>query len=231
MDSKKSSDAGDEVSAKSPAAKDSTSSNPGRRRRERTLDEPIEAKDNSNDILDAAAKPRRRNRGGDDRGSTGGGWMSTDAAAQKKLSMMSMDDEEDKDTPTVTANKDKHFQEGEGDVLEIPDLDEEAGVDIDQRVAHAPRNVTRKIPTLSELEEEVSAAIPATEDGMNLGCLTSTLIPAALLYETDTPWTFESLLREVTEEISDLPKPATKAATGTNTTVKVSKSSGKNKSS
>ncbi len=32
-------------------------------------------------------------------------------------------------------------------------------------VAHAPRNVHRKIPTLTELEREVKAAIPAVEVG------------------------------------------------------------------
>ena len=42
----------------------------------------------------------------------------------------------------------------------IPDLDEEGGADADTRIAHAPRNVNRKIPTLSELEYEVKVALP-----------------------------------------------------------------------
>ena len=37
----------------------------------------------------------------------------------------------------------------------IPDLDEEGGADSDQRIAHAPRNINRRIPTLAELENDI----------------------------------------------------------------------------
>lgn len=62
-------------------------------------------------------------------------------------------------------------------------------------VAHAPRNVHRKIPTLAELENENKSSIPTSEEGLKLGVLISTLVPSNMLYEPDQPWTFESLLR------------------------------------
>jgi hypothetical protein len=33
------------------------------------------------------------------------------------------------------------------------------------------------------------------QDGFNLNILLGTLVPAAMVYEADVPWTFESLLR------------------------------------
>lgn len=62
-------------------------------------------------------------------------------------------------------------------------------------VAHAPRNVHRKIPTLSELEVESKGSIPTSEDGLKLNILLGTLVPPTMLVESDTLWTFESLLR------------------------------------
>lgn len=62
------------------------------------------------------------------------------------------------------------------------------------------------------------------EDGLALAPLLASLVPSTLLFEADQPWTFESLLREVSEEINELPKPATKAtANNANSTVKPSK--------
>lgn len=75
--------------------------------------------------------------------------------------------------------------------------------------------MTRRIPTLADLESEVKAAIPSAEvanicveimivlaqvgamlqGGLDLGVLLRTLVPAALVQESDVVWTFESLLR------------------------------------
>ncbi len=169
-------------------------------------------------IVGDGGKPRRRVRNGEGdntvaasttSGGTGGGWMTSDNnAPKKKLSMVNMNEHEASEAHSMAGvNKDKHFQEGDGEMLIIPDLDEDAGFDVDQRVAHAPKNVHRKIPTLAELEEELTASIPAQEEGLKLQVLSAALVPASLLYEADVPWTFESLLREVTEELSELPKP------------------------
>ena len=68
------------------------------------------------------------------------------------------------------------------EILVIPDLDEEGGADADQRsnhlvynffsferllfhsiVAHAPRNLNRKLPTRAELDNEVKASLPNSD--------------------------------------------------------------------
>lgn len=68
-------------------------------------------------------------------------------------------------------------------------------MDADQRIVHAPRNVNRRVPTLIELENEVKVAIPTGENGLDISVLTSTLVPASLVVENDSCWTFDSLLR------------------------------------
>jgi len=92
-------------------------------------------------------------------------------------------------------NADKHFNDDEGEIILIPDMDEEEGMDADQRIVHAPRNVNRRVPTLIELENEVKVAIPTGENGLDISCLTSTLVPASLVVENDNCWTFDNLLR------------------------------------
>jgi hypothetical protein len=79
-------------------------------------------------------------------------------------------------------------------------------------VAHAPRNVHRRIPTLDELSSDSKHSIISTsevfhfhlfsqkvtallKDNLKLQILTSTLVPASMLQEPDIPWTFENLLR------------------------------------
>ena len=69
----------------------------------------------------------------------------------------------------------------------IPDLEEDGG-DADGRVAQAPRNVHRKIPTLNDLEDEVKAAIPSIEGGFDLKVLLSTLVPPGQVQEQDVTW-------------------------------------------
>lgn len=79
----------------------------------------------------------------------------------------------------------------------IPDLDED-GYDDDHRVAHAPRNVNRKIPSLEELQNEGAAALASSsvsEGGLDLGVLLRTLVPAQFVVEQDSSWSFESLLK------------------------------------
>lgn len=64
----------------------------------------------------------------------------------------------------------------------------------------------RKIPSLVELENEVKLAVPNAEDGLNLSVLLTSLVPAPLIQEADTHWTFDTLLREITDELSNIPK-------------------------
>lgn len=44
------------------------------------------------------------------------------------------------------------------------------------------------------------------QDGIDLSVLLGTLVPPNMLTEDDSLWTFESLLREVTEELHDMAK-------------------------
>ena len=65
-------------------------------------------------------------------------------------------DEETKEREALkNQNREKHLHDDNDEIMLIPDLDEEGGADSDQRIAHAPRNVNRKIPTLAELESDI----------------------------------------------------------------------------
>jgi hypothetical protein len=67
-----------------------------------------------------------------------------------------LDEDEPKEREvTRNHNREKHLHEDNDEIILIPDLDEEGGADSDQRIAHAPRNVNRKIPTLTELENDI----------------------------------------------------------------------------
>jgi hypothetical protein len=76
----------------------------------------------------------------------------------------------------------------------IPDLDED-GMDEERRVAPAPKNVNRKIPTFKELENDIKTVISSNELGSELGVLLNSLVPAEFLVEKDEQWTFDSLLQ------------------------------------
>ena len=60
-----------------------------------------------------------------------------------------------------TQRNNKH-RDDDDDII-IPDLDEDGrgfGGGRDSRIAQAPRNVVRKIPTLDELERDVQSTLP-----------------------------------------------------------------------
>lgn len=165
------------------------------------VDETASEKATAKDTGDAAAaapagEARGRRRRAADEGSKGGGdsggWMSS--PTKRTTASLVIEEDDPKDAPAASTKNERHFQEDNDEIIVIPDLDED-GADADQRVAHAPRNVTRKIPTLADLENDVKSAIPSVEGGYDLGVLLSTLVPASLVQEADVPWTFESLLR------------------------------------
>lgn len=146
-----------------------------------------------------AAKPRRR-RAEDKQetpaASNEGGWMNGPAPKSAKAQAEAPIED------IQTSKNNKHFQESnaEGEIVMIPDLEEDGG-EGDGRVARAPRNTNRRIPTLAELESDAKAAIMISESGLDLSVLLSTLVPPAMVVESDTPWTFESLLRDITDEL------------------------------
>lgn len=194
------------------------SSRPRRERKEVVAEEKPQNNnvDESESIQNEDLKPRRRRTAGNtndepDKGGENGGWMSVNTSDSKTV--VKKNSVEDFEVVPQALNKDKHFQENNDDIMIIPDLDED-GTDADQRIAHAPRNINRKIPTLLDLENEVKTAVTAVDSGFNLSVLLSTLVPAALVLEADTAWTFESLLRDVTDELT------AKSRTLTETTAK-----------
>lgn len=181
----------------------------------------------SNDIMGGFIGGGRRKRSevNNDTGG-GGGWMVMSSAApvsrrdansagDNSGTQGFVEEDDTKDSPGKDNknNKDKHFQGDDNDeIILIPDLDEEGGADSDQRIAHAPRNITRKIPTLNDLETAVKAAassIVDAQDGtssLNLNILLSTLIPVNMVHEDDSTWSFDSLLREITDELTPTPR-------------------------
>jgi Intraflagellar transport protein 43 len=134
----------------------------------------------------------RRKRGGAE--GSEGGWMTMSDHKSSNVP----ETQEPEVVPQAT-NKNKHFEENNDEIMIIPDLEED-GNENDQRIAHAPR-VVRKIPTLAELESDVKATTPTMDSGFDLGVLLTTLVPVSLVVEEDAPWTFESLLRDVTDEL------------------------------
>ena len=172
-----------------------------RERREDSAEDKIQS-ENVNESMQNApndgAKPRRRRPAGEP---SDGGWMSMSDPKHKNSASGDgavAQTDESEITLQVANNKNKYFEENNDDIMVIPDLEED-GNETDQRIAHAPR-VVRKIPTLTELENEVKATTPTMESGYDLGVLLTTLVPASLVAEEDVPWTFETLLRDVTDE-------------------------------
>ncbi|KAJ0393541.1 hypothetical protein P43SY_000677 [Pythium insidiosum] len=84
--------------------------------------------------------------------------------------------------------RNRHFDDDDReatDIVEIPDLEEEEREpDITTQVAEAPRNTTRSVQTLKELDRDVKFALPN-----------------ASLVESDESWTFDSLLNDVAQEM------------------------------
>lgn len=198
---------------------------PRRERKEVAADEKLVVNAPEEVLQNEDTKPRRR-RAADladepEKGTENGGWMSM--TSDSKPPMKKLSDEGIEIVPQAS-NRDKHFQENDEEgIMIIPDLDED-GADADQRIAHAPRNINRKIPTLFDLENEVKAAITSADSGFDLGILLSTLVPSSFLSEADNPWTFENLLRDVTDELTATSKTVTetsvKAVTTANTSEK-----------
>ena len=73
-----------------------------------------------------------------------------------KIAVGIENDEEAKEREVLkNQNREKHLHDDNDEIMLIPDLDEEGGADSDQRIAHAPRNINRRIPTLAELENDI----------------------------------------------------------------------------
>jgi len=192
--------------------------------------------DEAKEATSDATKPGRRRRAGEDEGddisvklsagkvSDSNSWMtSPEKRTQSNKLLIEQEEIADENTTRKGIGNNKFFTGGEqDDIIMIPDLDED-GADGDHRVSHAPRNMARKIPSLADLESEVKQAVSSVEvEGYDLAVLLRTLVPPTLVQEADDAWTFESLLREVTDEITLTPKTVV-GATITNSSKKEDK--------
>ncbi|EEY58967.1 uncharacterized protein PITG_11983 [Phytophthora infestans T30-4] len=101
--------------------------------------------------------------------------------------------------------KNRYFEEDDEttDIMEIPDLEEEEREqDITTMVAEAPRNTTRAVQSLKQLDKEIKFALPSAQThGVDLHLLTSGLCPERAVSEDDEPWDFDTLLNDIAQEI------------------------------
>ncbi|EGZ08785.1 hypothetical protein PHYSODRAFT_524228 [Phytophthora sojae] len=101
--------------------------------------------------------------------------------------------------------KNRYFEEDDEttDIMEIPDLEEEEREpDITTMVAEAPRNTTRAVQSLKQLDKDIKFALPSAQThGVDLHLLTSALCPERAVYEEDEPWDFDTLLNDIAQEI------------------------------
>jgi hypothetical protein len=147
----------------------------------------------------------------------GGGWFDSSPKKGRRNQIIVPDEPEEDEEEELqsTLRNNKHRDDDDDDIIIIPDLDEDGGGfdgGGDSRVAQAPRNVVRKIPTLDELERDVQSTMPTVSaGGYDLAVLTSTLVPSTGLSEIDEAWDFDSLLREVTDQLTDTPKTVVSA--------------------
>ena len=104
--------------------------------------------------------------------------------------------------------RNRHFADegGVDDIMEIPDLeDEDPEEDITTQVAAAPRNTTKRVQSMRELDKEVATNLPNTmQHGINLSILTKALCPLAAVDFDPTQeemWDFDPLLQHVSQAL------------------------------
>ncbi|TMW59662.1 hypothetical protein Poli38472_004731 [Pythium oligandrum] len=101
--------------------------------------------------------------------------------------------------------KNRHFDDDQEstDIVEIPDLEEEEREqDITMQIADAPKNTTRSVQSLKELDRDIKFSLPTTVAfGVDLSLLTSCLCPEKAVIESDETWNFDGLLNEVSQEM------------------------------
>lgn len=52
---------------------------------------------------------------------------------------------------------------------------------IPHAVAVAPKNTTRRVPSLRELDEDLKYSVPSAADGLDMSLLTKTLVPPEMV--------------------------------------------------
>ena len=95
---------------------------------------------------------------------------------------------------------------GDDDIMEIPDLDEEEEEpeeDFRMQVAAAPRNMAKRLPSLHDLQRSLANALPeGSSGGADIAPLKRFLVPFEQVQEGDETWEFETLLQQVSQEVT-----------------------------
>ena len=60
-----------------------------------------------------------------------------------------------------------------------------------------------RLPEMRELDNAIQYIVASSSGGIDLSLLTETLLPPALLQEPDEAWDFDSLLRDVHQELAE----------------------------
>jgi len=130
------------------------------------------------------------------------GWGSPGRGGESAQPAPSKEDP-DNDVPRGRRKNLRDMEDEGTEILMIPDLDDEENdaEDITTQVAAAPRNVARRVQSLRELDDAIKYTVPSGA-GIDLSILTSSLVPPKMVREDDTPWEFDALLQEVTQEFN-----------------------------
>jgi hypothetical protein len=116
---------------------------------------------------------------------------------------MEVDKEDDDERPGRARKGRKGHFDDDDDIVVIPDLDEEGAEeeDITVQVAAAPKNNSRRVASLHELDSNIKGiGITRGPGGVDLSLLSSRLVPVQAVGEIDERWEFDSLLQSVTQE-------------------------------
>ena len=71
---------------------------------------------------------------------------------------------QDADAAADSKRRARHFADDDaGDVMIIPDLEEDEAEDLTTQVAAAPRNTTRKVQSMRELDHEIKYSLPTPQ--------------------------------------------------------------------
>jgi len=104
--------------------------------------------------------------------------------------------------PAENKRRNKHFDDDNDDIMIIPDLEEDEQEDLTTQVAAAPRNTSRRVQSMRELDHEIKYTLPTTmQAGLDLKLLTASLSPPDQVKEEDETWEFDTLLQRVSQEM------------------------------
>jgi len=88
-------------------------------------------------------------------------------------------------------------------ILEIPELENEAEEDITRQVAAVPKYRSNRVQTIKELDEESQIALPTNSDReIDFSLLTSVLCSLDQVREDDEVWDPDRLLAEVASDLN-----------------------------